>query len=57
MNSEGTLPFGMDRYTLPCLKGITNKDLLNSTWNSAQCYMAAGWEEGLGENAYIYMYD
>ena len=44
-------------YTLLYLKWITNKNLLQSTWNSAQCYMAAGWEEGLGENAYIYMYD
>ena len=24
------------------LKWITNKDLLNSKWNSAQCYVAAG---------------
>ena len=26
-------------YTLLCLKWITNKDILSSTWNSAQCYM------------------
>ena len=32
---------GMDVYTLLYLKWITNKDLLYSTWNSAQCYMAA----------------
>ena len=31
----------MDMYTLLCLKWITSKDLLYSTWNSAQCYMAA----------------
>ena len=38
------------------LKWITNKDLLNSTWNSAQCY-GAGWMEGsLGEHGYIYVY-
>ena len=31
--------FGMDMYTLLCLKWITSKDLLYSTWNSAQCYV------------------
>ena len=36
---------------------ITKKDLLYSTWNSAQCYVAA-WTEGgsLKENKYMYMY-
>ena len=33
--------FGMDMYTQFYLKWITSKDLLNSTWNMAQCYMAA----------------
>ena len=33
--------FGMGMYTLLYLKWITNKDLLYSTWNSAQCYVAA----------------
>ena len=33
--------FGMDRYTLLHLKWITNKDLLYSTGNSAQCHVAA----------------
>ena len=33
--------FGMDRYTLLYLKWITDKDLLCSTWNSTQCYVAA----------------
>ena len=28
-------------YTFLCLKQITNKDLLYSTRNSAQCYVAA----------------
>ena len=28
--------FGMDMYTLLYLKEITNKDLLYSTWDSAQ---------------------
>ena len=37
--------FGMDMYTLLHLKWITNKDLLYSTWNSAQYYMAA-WMGG-----------
>ena len=32
-------------YTLLCLKQITNKDLLCSSWNSAQCYVAA-WVGG-----------
>ena len=29
--------FGIDMYTLPYLKWITNKDLLYSTGNSTQC--------------------
>ena len=33
--------FGMDMYTVLYLKWIANKDLLSSTWNSAQCYVAA----------------
>ena len=37
--------FGMDMDTLLYLKWITNKDLLCSTWNSAQCYMAT-WMGG-----------
>ena len=42
--------FGIDMYTRLYLKWITNKDLLYSTWNSAQCYVAA-WmgEESGGE--------
>ena len=35
----------MGMYTLLYLKWITNKNLLYSTWNSAQCYMAA-WMGG-----------
>ena len=31
----------MDMYTLLCLKRITQKVLLCSTGNSAQCYVAA----------------
>ena len=35
----------MVMYTLLYLKSITKKDLLYSTWNSAQCYVA-GWMVG-----------
>ena len=35
-------------YTLLYLKGITNKDLLQSTGNSAQCYVAAWMGRELG---------
>jgi len=35
----------MDMSTLLYLKWITEKDLLNSTWNSAQCYVVA-WMAG-----------
>ena len=37
--------FGMDAYTLLYLKWITNRELLYSTWNSAQSY-AAAWMGG-----------
>ena len=40
--------------TMLYLKWITNKDLLYSTWNSAQCFLAAGWERSLGENGHMY---
>ena len=33
--------FGINKYTLLYLKWITNKGLLYSTGNSAQCYVAA----------------
>ena len=47
--------FGMDMYTnIHYLKWITNKDLLSSTGNSAQCYVAAdGWEGSLEWNAVL----
>jgi len=38
------------------LKWITNKDLLYSTWISAQCYVAAWMAEDLGERMYTCMY-
>ena len=40
----------MDMYTLLYLKWITNKDLLYSTGNSAQCYVAVWMGGELGEN-------
>ena len=46
---------GMDRYTLLYLKQITNKDLLYSTWNSAQCYVAA-WMGGEFGGEWIHVY-
>ena len=47
----------MDMYTLLYFKWITNKDLLDSTGNSAQCYVAA-WmgEEFRGEKLLVYMW-
>ena len=46
----------MVRYTLLYLKWITNKDLLYSTGNSVQCYVAA-WtgEEFEGERIQVYV--
>ena len=35
------MEFGNITYTLLNSKWVMNKDLLYSTWNSAQCYMAA----------------
>ena len=35
-------------YTLLYLKWITSKDLMYSTWNSAQCYVAAWIGKELG---------
>ena len=42
-------------YTLPYLKWITNKDLLYSTGNSAQCYMA-DWMGGEFGGEWIRVY-
>ena len=47
--------FGMDRYTLLCLKWMTNKDLLTSTRNSAPCYVAA-WVGGGFRGEWIHVY-
>ena len=45
----------MDMYTLLYLKWVTNKELLYSAWDSAQCYVAAcmGGEFG---GAWIHVY-
>ena len=40
--------FGKVMYTLLYLKWITNKNLLYSTWNSAQCYVPAWMGGGFG---------
>ena len=40
--------FGMNRYTLLCLKWKTNKGLLYSAGNSAQCYVADWMGEEFG---------
>ena len=40
--------FRMDMYSPLHLKRITNKDLLHSTGNSAQCYVAAWVGEEFG---------
>ena len=44
------------KYILLSLRWITNKDLLYSTWNSAQAYVPAWMGGGLAENGYMYMY-
>ena len=58
MGGEEDRESGKDMYTLLYLKWITNKDLLYSTWDSAQCYVAArmGWEF-VGEwiHAYVWL--
>ena len=46
---------GLDMYTPLCLKWITNKDLPYSTWNSAECYVAA-WMQGEFRREWIYVY-
>ena len=42
--------FGLDVYTPLYLRWITNSDLLYSTGNSAQCYVAVRMGGELGEN-------
>ena len=45
----------MDMYTLPYLKWIANKDILYSTVNSAQSYVAA-WMGGEFGGKWIHVY-
>ena len=46
--------FGINMYTLLYLKWITNKDLLHSTGNSAQCYEAV-WMGGESGGEWIHV--
>ena len=49
--------FGMEMFTLLYLKWITNKDLLYSTENSAEYYVAAWMGEGFGvESIHVYVW-
>ena len=48
--------FGMDMYTLLYLKWITNKDLLCSTGDSAQCSVPVWMERSTGGNGHTHMY-
>ena len=47
--------FGMDLCTLLYLKWITKKDLLDSTGNSAECFVAA-WMGGESGGEWIQVY-
>ena len=50
LGEEVVRELGMDMYTLLYLKWVNNRDLLYSTWDSAQCFVAS-WmgEESGGE--------
>ena len=41
--------FGVDMYTVLYLKWITNKKLLNGTWDSTQCYVLVSMGGEFGE--------
>ena len=47
--------FGTDMYTLLYSRRMTNKDLLGSTGNFAQCYVAA-WKGGRFGGDWIHVY-
>ena len=47
--------FGIDMHTLLYLKWITNKDILYSTWDSAQCYVT-GWKGREFGREWIHVY-
>ena len=56
LTEEGIVnDFGKVTYILLYLKWITNKNLLYSTWNSAQCCVPAWMGGGLGENGHMCM--
>ena len=56
MKGEGMVrESGMDMYTWLYLTWIANKDLLNSTGNSAHCYVAA-WMVGEFGGEWIHAY-
>ena len=49
--------FGKVMYMLLYSKWITDKELLYSTWNSAQCYVSPGMGgEFGGEWIHVYIY-
>ena len=50
----GNSEFETNMYTLLYLEWITNKALLYSTWNCAQCF-AAAWMGGEFGGEWIYM--
>ena len=54
---SGAIGFCMDMYTLLHLKQVTNRDLLYSTWNSAQRYVT-GWIGGEfgGEGMHVHVW-
>ena len=52
---EGTdWEFGMDMYTLLCLKQITKKELLYSTGNAAQYSVISQMGKEFKKNRYMY---
>ena len=52
----GCLEGGVVReFGMVCSKWLTNKDLLSSTWNSAQCFVAA-WMAGDLGGEWIHVY-
>ena len=56
LSGEGIVgEFEIDMNTLLYLKGITNKDLLSNTGNSAQCYVAA-WMGGEFRGEWMHVY-
>ena len=56
MKKEGIVrEFGMDMYIMLNFKWITNKNLLYSTWNSAQCHTEA-WMGGEFKGEWVHIY-